>query len=56
MWLYPLPAILSLAGYAYVFGASGGRFILYGLGTLAAGGAAYLVTARRQRVWPFGPG
>ena len=53
MWLYPLPAILSLAGYTYVFGASGFKFILYGLITLAAGVVIYFVTARRQGDWPF---
>ncbi len=53
MWLYPLPAIVSFAGYGYLFGASGRQYILYGLVTLAAGVVAYLVTARRQRAWPF---
>ena len=47
MWLYPLPAILSIAGYAYVFAASGGKFIVYGLATLAVGVAAYLLLLRR---------
>ncbi len=41
MWLFPLPAVLSLAGYAYVFGASGLRFIVYGLVTLAVGALVY---------------
>jgi amino acid transporter len=53
MWLYPLPAIISFAGYTYVFGASGLRFILYGLLTLGAGVVAYFVTARKQGAWPF---
>ncbi len=53
MWFYPLPAVLSIVGYAYVFGASGLRFILYGLLTLGAGVMVYLVTARQQRAWPF---
>jgi len=53
MWLYPLPAILSVAGYAYVFGASGARFILYGLVTLFLGVLAYCALARKQGAWPF---
>ena len=53
MWLYPLPAIVSFGGYTYVFGASGLKFILYGLLTLAAGMVAYFITARRQGAWPF---
>ncbi len=50
MWLYPLPAILSFAGYAYVFAASGAKFILYGLITLLAGVLVYFATARRATV------
>ncbi len=54
MWLYPAPAILSLAGYSYVFAASGTNFILYGLITLTAGVVVYFLSAYRQQEWPFG--
>jgi amino acid transporter len=47
MWLYPLPAVLSFAGYTYVFAASGLHFILYGLATLGAGILVYLLVVRR---------
>ncbi len=53
MWLYPLPALVSLAGYIYVFSSLGARFILFGLLTLAAGCVVYLVVAQRQGEWPF---
>jgi amino acid transporter len=53
MWLYPLPAIISLAGYLYVFSSLGLRFILFGLLTLALGAAVHLVMALRQQEWPF---
>ncbi len=53
MWFYPLPALISLGGYVYVFSSLGLRFILFGLLTLAVGAAVYLVVARRQREWPF---
>ena len=53
MWLYPLPAIVSLAGYLYVFSSLGLRFILFGFLTLALGAAVYLAIARKQREWPF---
>jgi amino acid transporter len=52
MWLYPLPAILSLAGYAYVFAASGLHFILYGLATLGAGVVVYFLFLRRAQPGP----
>jgi amino acid transporter len=53
VWLYPLPPLVSLGGYLYVFSSLGLRFIGFGLLTLAVGVAVYLVAARRQGEWPF---
>ncbi len=53
MWLYPLPALISMTGYFYVFFTLGVWFIFFGALTLAAGLVAYLVAAGRQREWPF---
>ena len=53
MWAYPLPAIVSLVGYIYVFLSLGPSFILFGIGTLLLGVAAYLTIAWRQGEWPF---
>ncbi len=53
MWLYPLPALISLAGYVYVFSSLGSRFIAFGVLTLLAGTVVYLVAAWRQGQWPF---
>ena len=53
MWAYPLPAVISLVGYIYVFLSLGASFVLFGLGTLLLGAVVYLVIARRQRQWPF---
>ena len=53
MWLYPLPVLISLVGYLYVFSSLGLRFILFGLVTLALGVLAYLVVARSTHQWPF---
>jgi len=55
MWLYPLPPIIALAGWIFVFANSGLLPILFGLATLAAGAGVYLITARAQRAWPFSP-
>ncbi len=41
IWLYPLPSLLALAGWIYIFVTSGWAFILYGLLTLAGGLVAY---------------
>ena len=53
MWWYPLPAVVSLAGYCYVFLSLGIWFILFGVGTLLLGTAVYLCIAKKQREWPF---
>ncbi|MCL5743697.1 MAG: amino acid permease [Acidobacteria bacterium] len=55
VWLYPLPPLISLAGYLYVFASLGLRFILFGLLTLLIGIVVYLIVARSQREWPFQP-
>lgn len=55
VWLYPLPPLVSLGGYLYVFSTLGLRFIGFGLLTLLAGAVVYLIAAKRQREWPFQP-
>lgn len=45
MWLYPLPALVALCGWIFLF-ATSGKMILYGVGVLAAGLAVYFVTHR----------
>ena len=53
MWLYPLPVIVSMTGYLYVFSSLGLFFIAFGLVTLLAGLIVYLVAAKFQKEWPF---
>jgi amino acid transporter len=53
-WLYPLPCLVALAGWIYVYVSSGGEQILLSLGWLALGVLAFLVWARIERTWPFG--
>jgi len=53
MWFYPLPVLISLVGYLYVFSSLGLHFILFGLGTLGIGVLAYLGVARGTHQWPF---
>lgn len=53
MWLYPLPVIVSMTGYLYVFSSLGLLFIGFGLVTLLAGLIVYLVMAKYQKEWPF---
>jgi amino acid transporter len=54
-WLYPVPSVLALAGWIYVFQASGWPAIRLSLGWTVLGIVAFLIWARTERVWPFGP-
>lgn len=53
MVLYPLPCVLALAGWLYLYASAGLPFILLGLATLAAGAVAFLVWSHQTRRWPF---
>ncbi|HUN30317.1 MAG TPA: APC family permease, partial [Alphaproteobacteria bacterium] len=50
MWLYPLPALLALSGWIYIFFSTGASAIKYGLVTLMAGACVYFIG--RVRWWP----
>jgi amino acid transporter len=56
IWLAPLPCGLALAGWLYVYAASGIVFIALSLLTLLAGVAAFLLWSRRTGEGPFGEG
>src|SRR5262249_40321911 len=43
MWLYPVPALVALAGWLFIFATSGAAVILFGLGALATGVVCYRV-------------
>jgi amino acid transporter len=53
MPLYPLPAIVALAGWSLAFASSGTAAIALGLGWLAIGAIVFLIAARNKRWWPF---
>ncbi len=53
MWLYPLPALVALAGWVFVFSTSGATVILFGLVTLLAGVAAFGLWTWKTSQWPF---
>ena len=42
MWLYPLPALVALLGWIFLFATTQWRVILFGVGVLALGGVAFL--------------
>jgi amino acid transporter len=53
MWLYPLPCVVALAGWMFVYFNTGLPFILIGAGTLLAGAIVFLIWAKRSATWPF---
>jgi amino acid transporter len=54
MWLYPIPALVALLGWIFVFATTEVRVILFGLGVLALGGVAFLLWSWNTHRWPFG--
>jgi amino acid transporter len=53
MVLYPLPCLLALVGWLYLYWSAGWIFILLGIGTLTAGVLVFLLWSRHTRTWPF---
>lgn len=47
MPLFPLPAVISLVGYTYIFLSLGWKFIAFGVGTLIVGALVYTLTVGR---------
>lgn len=55
MWLYPLPCLVALVGWVFVYATTGRLFVLMGAGTLLVGAVVFLVRARVRGEWPFRP-
>jgi amino acid transporter len=53
MWLYPVPPLIALAGWLFLFASAGTGAIVFGIATLAAGAGAYALRAAARREWPF---
>lgn len=53
MPLYPLPAIIALAGWMYIALSSGWRYLGIGIAMVIAGSGIYFLKARHERSWPF---
>ena len=53
MWLYPLPALIALAGWIFVFATTQVAVILFGIGVLAMGFLAFLLWSWNTKRWPF---
>ena len=51
--LYPLPPLIALAGWLYLFWSTDEGSRIFGVATLGAGAVVYFVRARIVRGWPF---
>lgn len=54
IWLYPLPCLLAIGGWSFVYCSTEGLYIAIGLVTLAVGATAFFAWAFWERTWPFG--
>jgi amino acid transporter len=54
MWLYPLPALVALLGWLFVFATTQLRVILFGVGVLGLGCVVFLIWSWKTQRWPFG--
>lgn len=54
-WLYPLPSLIAVGGWIYVYTSSGSTPIIFSLVVLAVGFLAFLGWSKFEHQWPFGP-
>ncbi len=55
MPLYPLPVLIAIAIWAFIFVSTGWSFMLSGMAVIMLGVIAFLITARIRKQWPFAP-
>jgi basic amino acid/polyamine antiporter, APA family len=53
MWLYPVPGVISIAGWLYVLATVEPKSLVFAFVVLVVGSAAYLVRAKIRQEWPF---
>lgn len=54
-WLYPVPSVIALVGWIYIFQGAGWSAIRLALIWTGIGIVAFMIWARLEHVWPFGP-
>lgn len=53
MWLYPLPAILGIIIWLFIFISSDWEFIMGAFGVITLGIIIFLIKARSELTWPY---
>jgi len=54
-WLFPVPTLIALVGWVYIYVHAGWLPVGLSLAWIAIGAIAYLGYAKAERTWPFGP-
>jgi amino acid transporter len=54
-WLYPVPTLVALVGWVYIYVSATWLSIGLSLCWIAIGCIAFLIYAKAERTWPFGP-
>ena len=52
VWLYPIPNLVALAGWIFVFATTDWRIILFGMGTLGLGLVCFFIWSWHTKQWP----
>jgi basic amino acid/polyamine antiporter, APA family len=53
MWLYPLPSLVALLGWIFIFATTPPAVIAFGLGALVLGIVCFAAWSWKGRTWPF---
>ena len=53
MWLYPLPSLVALLGWIFIFATTPPAVIAFGLGALVLGIVCFAAWSWHGRTWPF---
>ena len=53
MWLYPLPSLVALLGWIFIFATTPKLVMAFGLGALLLGVLCFVVWSWKRRTWPF---
>ncbi|MGQ0649135.1 MAG: APC family permease [Gemmatimonadaceae bacterium] len=53
MWLYPVPSLVALMGWIFIFATTPASVVAFGLGALALGAVCFAVWSWKRGTWPF---
>lgn len=53
MPLFPIPVIIAVAIWSFIFYSTGPKYMLGGLAVIATGAIAYFILAKQNKWWPF---